>query len=345
MLETCRKIGQLLESVDFGRLWPGFHVFPFALYDDQDVCFSDRPPVPWDSRFLGNTAIDLNGEAVAIWSMKESPISDETVLASKLVHEMFHAFQKKSGETRWADEREGLRYIYDSENMCKKFMENFHLGGFSYSFSRDTWRILMAFRNARAAAFPNAVRYESQIETIEGIAQFVEYSVLRILDIGKYRMAVQRLSEVLNDPKKLFPIRNTCYNSGTMMCIVAEENGISFRHQIGRESRMLSEILGEGIPPHDHKVKIQTVVFEREAFLSERHAKVESFFRNARIVAEGKMELAGFDPMNGFLDGNRLFSPGFLLVKDASGSRFFSGESVALLDSSFNVVQIYQSPS
>lgn len=342
MMEACKNLKRRLDALDFGKLWPGFHVFPFALYDEKTVCFPDRPPIPWDPRFLGNTAIDYVGTPLAIWNVKESPLSDSDILTAKLVHEMFHAFQKEQGETRWADEKEGLRYAYDSENLCKKYMENFHLSGFNYSFSRETWKILLAFRNARAAGYPEAVRYESRVETIEGIAQFVELEVLRQLDMGKFRSAVKHISEFLNDPKKLFPIRNSCYSSGTMMCIIAQENGIPFRHEIGRENRPLFEILGQGIPAHDHKVRIQTVIAETQTFLSERHERVEKFLGTAEMVLTGDFELIGFDPMNSFIDGNRLFSPGFLMVKEGLESRFLPGESVAMIDGAFRIAAVFQ---
>ena len=344
MKEACTNLQKRLVSLDFRRLWPGFHLFPFALYDGKNVWFSDREPIPWDPRFSGNTAIVYDGQLLAIWNLKESPIFDQDILASKLVHEMFHAFQKERGETRWADEFAGLRYVYDPENLCKKYMENFHLSGFNYSFSRETWKILLAFRNARAAAFPEAVRYESRIETTEGLAQFVELEVLRQLDPGKFRVAVRRISDFLNDPKKMFPIREACYHSGTMMCIIADENGIPFRHEIGDERRTLPEILGEGIPAHDHKVRIQAVVTETETLLSDRHERVERFLNTARSVLRGDFELEGFDPMNAFLDGNRLFSPQFLLVRNASGSHYLRGESVALVDGSFRIREVFAKP-
>lgn len=342
MKETCKNLQARLNSLDYGRLWPGFHLFPFAIYDDKNVFFPDRPTLPWDPRFSGNTAIDFEGKPLAIWNGKESPVSDQDVLTAKLVHEMFHAFQKEQGETRWANEMEGLRYVYDAGNLCKKYMENFHLSGFNYSFSLETWRILLAFRNARAAAFPEAIRYESRIETIEGLAQFVELGVLRQLDLGKFRVGVRQISDFLNDPKKLFPIRGACYQSGTMMCIIAEENGIPFHHEIGRETRPLHEILGEGIPAHDHKVRIQSVVTETEAFLAERHERLERFLDSAETVWSGNLDLVGFDPMNGFLDGNRLFSPRFLMVKNASGSHYLEGESVAVMDESFRITEVFQ---
>ncbi len=59
------QIDSLLRNIEFNKLWKGFNRYKFALYDDEKVYFgSEETKV--DNRFIGNTAIDYDGEMIAI---------------------------------------------------------------------------------------------------------------------------------------------------------------------------------------------------------------------------------------------------------------------------------------
>ncbi len=336
------RIQSKLNTLDFSTLWPGFRPFPFALYDDQKVVFANRI-LPWDRRFLGNTAIDWEGSPLAIWRIDSVDGLDEEMLVSKLVHEMFHAFQKNSGETRWPDEfRQGLRYEYHSENLCRKYMEDFHLCGFLTSFSLDTWRILLSVRNGRAEQFPEAVAYEAGIETIEGMAEYIELMALKAFDDGKYQRALQRIIEILNDPGRLFPIRSVCYHSGAVMCLLADRHGLPFRHEIGKETRPLYRLLADGIPARIRPVKIQSVITETERFLAKRQQIIDDFLREAEPILEGNHPLIGIDPMNTFVLGGRIHFRDFIQYQDFDGPKAFMGEGVGDLDADFSLKRLYK---
>jgi len=102
MKRIHHEISLRLEKLDFNSIYPRFHPFRFAIYDDKKVCFGESE-IPWDSRFVGNTAIDYNGEIIAIWNMK-CAVRDMDILASMLVHEMLHAYQRESKDTSYPDD-------------------------------------------------------------------------------------------------------------------------------------------------------------------------------------------------------------------------------------------------
>lgn len=56
--------------------------------------------------FLANTAICYQGRLIAIWCLSEE--MDLDILASKIIHEMFHAYQMECGESRFPEEVEAL---------------------------------------------------------------------------------------------------------------------------------------------------------------------------------------------------------------------------------------------
>ena len=89
---TAEEVAHRISALDFAQLWPGFHPYRFALYDEDTVFFNGT----FFSRtadFVGNTAIVYQGEPIAIWNLEEVP--DINVLSAKIVHEMFHAFQQE----------------------------------------------------------------------------------------------------------------------------------------------------------------------------------------------------------------------------------------------------------
>ena len=120
--EIYFEVEKLIKKVDFNNLWPGFKPFKFALYNETE-CFFDGEYVDRTDEFLANTAINYNGEMIAIWNMIEeiNPI----ILCSKIIHEMFHGYQKINKESRFPDEIEAIiNYNYDEENLSYKLLEN-----------------------------------------------------------------------------------------------------------------------------------------------------------------------------------------------------------------------------
>src|SRR5699024_11914741 len=123
MREIYHQIQARLDRLDFTDLWPGFHLFPFALYDDQIVYLADYE-IPWDERFLANTAIAFEGSYMAIWNMDFEVNKDLDLLTANIVHEMFHCYQNEHGESRFANDLELLRYPLDIEIFQTKYAEN-----------------------------------------------------------------------------------------------------------------------------------------------------------------------------------------------------------------------------
>ena len=116
--EYYSEINSRIEKIDFDALWKDFKPLKFALYNDKK-CFFDGQYIEKTDDFFANTAIEFNGEVIAIWNVSEPTDSD--VLTSKIVHEMFHGFQTISGEKRYADEMDALfEYCYSNENLSVK---------------------------------------------------------------------------------------------------------------------------------------------------------------------------------------------------------------------------------
>ena len=72
MRELYDEVARHLDTIDFETIWAGFTPFEFALFDEHSVYFADKK-IPWDKRFLGNTAIHFDGKPLAIWGIRPVP--------------------------------------------------------------------------------------------------------------------------------------------------------------------------------------------------------------------------------------------------------------------------------
>ena len=222
--EYYSEINSRIEKIDFDALWKDFKPLKFALYNDEK-CFFDGQYIEKTDDFFANTAIEFNGEVIAIWNVSEPTDSD--VLTSKIVHEMFHGFQTISGEKRYADEMDALfEYCYSNENLSVKAEENRLLSELAEHFDYAKFTEFLGLRKMRAEQFEYEFRYETSIEQIEGTANFVELQTLKILDESKYLRKLQRMISSVADTERLFPVRIACYDIGALLLLVCKNNGI-----------------------------------------------------------------------------------------------------------------------
>lgn len=42
LLPLCRAVAEQLDRLDFSSLYPGYHRFPFALYNEEQICLEGR---------------------------------------------------------------------------------------------------------------------------------------------------------------------------------------------------------------------------------------------------------------------------------------------------------------
>lgn len=117
------EVASRIDAMDFSALFSGFTPFSFALYDES-ACVLDGEYIQKTDAFIGNTAILYNNAYIAIWNVT-SHDSDMDVLAAKIVHEMFHAFQHTQKEDIFPNELKALtRYEYKAGNLTMKMKEH-----------------------------------------------------------------------------------------------------------------------------------------------------------------------------------------------------------------------------
>ena len=337
----AEEVAHRLSALDFAQLWPGFHPYRFALYD-EDTVFLNGAFFPRTADFVGNTAIVYKGEHIAIWNLTEEP--DVDVLSAKIVHEMFHAFQQECGEKRFANEFEAiLKYQNSVELLALRCEENRILSSLCAAFEEVAFTRLLSLRKLRMQQYPYEYTYESCIEAIEGAAQFVELSALRALDAEKHAQALARLQARLASVDSLFPTRVACYDSGAAMLLACAAGGRTLPCSLGKETAVFYQALINSAPLPGHAVLVSDAVAEYfeadQAALQARFAR--AFQHPLSFPADAVVKC--FNVYGPRKLGPHILSEYFLMIQapDAAPT-VLNGDFVFRMDDLGRLTELYQ---
>lgn len=316
-LKTIYEQLQLrVNKMDFNDLWADFKKYDFALYNDNEVILNGES-LPKTEEFLANTSIFYEGRYIAIWNITDNTDIDMDILTSKIIHEMFHAFQNDMKEVRFANEFEAIyKYDYSPAYLQLKYNENLILADLISNFSYEKFEKFLAYRKLRKIEFPYPYNYENSIEAIEGSAQYVELQALKALSKDKYTELINQLKNRICDEKNLIPIRIISYDIGALILGVCFENNININLEIGNTKEIFYSELIEQIPYKKFDVDIELKVknFYNED-IDKLKSKIDGIMSNCVEVIKGDFELLGFNVYSArFLDGY-IYTTYFLMYK------------------------------
>lgn len=306
--ELYKVVKSYLEKVDFSLLWKGFKPLKFALYNDETVFF-DGKYVEKTSEFIANTAIEYKGEMIGIWNVMED--IDPIVLASKMIHEMFHGFQRMNNETRFPDELDALyNYQYSDENLSIKLEENKLLVKLLDNYNVDDFNKLLGLRSYRADKFKYQYKYESLIEQIEGSANNVELNALKQLSNDLYLEKLNSLKNSIVEKSNFLPIRVLCYDIGAMLLEVLKRNNLTFNEGFSKDSFSMDLI-------KDVKAVKADTEFSFQEEIKKYFDRAEEIINNAidknDVVVEGSYNILGVNVYNAIFYNGYIISIYFLM--------------------------------
>ncbi len=342
MQTLYNEIKEKIDTIDFTRLFDGFSQMPFALYDDTHVYFASRV-IDKTDQFYGNTSIQFEGNYIAIWYIDNQEIKNIDVLTSKIVHEMFHAYQMKQNDPRFPNEIMAVKYPYDAHNLTLKFKEHVLISGMIDHFSIDDFKTLCALKQYRKKHYPMAYRYESAIETIEGMAVYVELSALKQLNTPVYNQTLDRLKETLLDRAKLIPIRAINYTSGALLLLLAENNTIAFNHRVGEETMNISSLVCNQITTKDVSIPKKDPVIEHlvNTYKDTVNINIETKMKAYDNHLKGVFDIVGLDPMNTMFSDNMLYCKHMLAYKANDGVHYIKQASVSRVNDQMQLIEIF----
>lgn len=359
MLEAAYKmLEEQIARVDFSVLWKGFTPLKFAIYDDEHAFFDGRF-VEKTNEFTANTTINYRGEDIAIWYLEGDSVRvDPESLASKIIHEMFHAFQQKNGESREAKELEALvRYRYHVENLGARYKEATLLRSLleiendkDAAAQRECFLQLLALRAARKERFPYEYDYEARTEQIEGSATYVELRALEQLSPEKALKERMRLLAFIEDVSNCFPVRPLCYASGAFLlellhreqyraCIASDFDPEAFTDRPFADDMLQGITPSETLPEAD-----KTLVRQLEVFHSETEELIKKTLAKNDVLLEGDFFLISPNIYDARFRAPYITSRYFVAYKDENDEVQVIRDPMLLIetDGNLRVRRIYQ---
>ena len=289
-----------VDNVRCEELWQGFRPLKFALYDDTD-CFFDGRYIEKTDCFLGNTAIEYDGEFIAIWYVSGEP--DPDILSSKMIHEMFHGFQSSNNDPRFPQELSALyQYRYSNENLSVKWKENQLIADLAQEFNAEKLAQLLKCRKYRHEHFRYEFIYESKIEQIEGAANYVELQALKQISETAYLRKLEQMKQSITEPANLLPVRIVSYDAGALLLHVLKENHIPFDQ--GFSDITFSENLILSIDETDVCDIREDMGRHIDAYISRVREVIDRAVEKNDVVMEHRSRLLGVNVYNAaHLDG------------------------------------------
>lgn len=333
------QVEMRIKEIRFNTLWEGFERCDFALYNDAEVIINGQT-LPKTEVFLGNTAIWYEGRYIAIWKFVEE--MDVDTLTSKIIHEMFHAYQNKQAESRYVNEREAIwKYVYSPEYLQVKYDENKLLIALNETFDRDKMERLLMYRKIRQQQYPYEYHYESMIEVIEGSATFVELQALKVLNRAYYHKQLESMLDGLSKMEELIPIRIISYDIGALLLKVCIENEMPVALAIGQQTAGFFDALVNEVPYETYvsqPTEQMIQYYETSNRLLEN--KINTIKGESKAVIKGSFELLGFNVYSARYKDGYVYTQYFLMYKDEAPI-VLQGDCVFKLENN-RVTEIYR---
>ena len=354
LLRIYAETKALLDTLDLGTLYPGFHAYPFVLYTESEVCRGGEVR-PNGGGLIGNTAVFLHGEPTAIWDVELDPPADIERFAAGIVHEMFHCHQFACGEARFPSDLMMLAHPGTAESFVLRHRENTCLAQAFLTGDGEQLRRFAALRAQGYRADPAAAEQLQRVETIEGMAEYIELCALRRLSPEKYRQDAARYAEVLcAADERLFDTRRTAYHSGALFCLCLEMLGRPVKNDMADGRTLYAQnaedpadetpadaadpatdpvtdpVTDPSTDPVTDPVGDADIVRRHDALIREQRAQIERFVSAARYVP-GQARICGYDPMALFRVGDRLYSGHYLRLSEGGRETDIAGPAVLVM--------------
>lgn len=333
------QVSQRIDNVQFENVWPGFEPCKFALYNDTQCYYNDQHIDKTDV-FVANTAIEYNGEYIAIWEIESELICLDSLTAC-IIHEMWHAHQFTMGESRWANEMHALQhYQYDAQAISIKLHEATLMCEILAG-NKGAYEQLLLTRASRQKLFGYQYNYEAKVEQIEGSALYIELMVLKQLNTPKYNDRLNRALAQITDPCRYLPIRTACYTVGALllMCIKKCSN---FDYTTFTSTPFSVAILKD-ICPITTKIAANSDISQ---CIKQYHHTTQDIINRAvsdsNVVLQGDYTLVGINIWDARQLGNYVTSSYFVAYQDNNETKVLNGNFVVLMHDNGNISKIYQ---
>jgi len=309
--EKFYEVRDLIQRIDFSTLWKNFHPLKFALYDNKE-CFFNGEYIKKTDQFIGNTAILYQGEYIAIWNLQEEV--DAVILASKLVHEMFHGLQLMNNESRFPNEITAIYdYQYSDENLTIKLEENKIIRRLLKCFDYEKLKYLLGLRKYRSNKYPFEFLYEAKIEQIEGTANYIEMMALKQLSLVLFENKIKEMMDSIITPEILLPVRIISYDVGALLLYILKGKNLKIPDDF--VDMTFSETLIQGISEVVYTGELKMEKFIKDYYDEANKTIQEAIFLD-NVVEDGDYKILGVNVYNAVFHRGYIISRFFVMYGD-----------------------------
>lgn len=349
-----------LNTIDYNKLWKGFSKTKYAIYDDKNFYINDNFGIDLDliktdsfyvgnvdERFIGNTAIKINDEYLAIWNEDYiSKHTDNKKLSSLIIHEMFHCFQLINGEKRFPNEILGIDYPITIENISLRILERKYLLDACIEKNKERKLELLTLyynvRDKREGLIGAIIDYEKALESIEGTATYVEFKALAQLVENKDNLLLEEYVEGFTAlSKENLKIRQSTLNQGLLLSLIADEYISNWQSEFFNSKEFLSDYIKEKLKIKEIKVNYKDQdLLEINKYISNWEEERDQLFdefekRSKSNFLEENFRITGFDPMNIIKRDQEMIHKNFLRIKINEDEQIIKGPVKAIIGEHF----------
>lgn len=333
IIAFLREFNSLLENNTAEKYWKNLHCFPLALYDFERVYLSGYSKKltgyaekdglligKWNSDFIGNTIIDLNGIPVVIWNLEHN---EKYVALSRMMsyifREGFHLYQKQIGEKRYADEFLAIYYPFKLKNIAARISErrNIMKAFYAKENKKELLKTFVSVREYRRRLIKTFFEYEMAQESIEGTATYIEYKSYSDLACLPIEFLVGSLGKDLLDcSEDLRVFKKSCYFTGAIMCLILDQMIPDWQQNYETSEDHLYDFFKKTLklPDGDFVVIDHEDIETADELLKDRNREIDAVFnefyssKGQKIIMRGDLNLLKFDPMTITIKGNYFHS-------------------------------------
>jgi len=308
MKELYEAVKNELSRLDFEAIWPGFEPIPFALVGGDQV-YLDAREIPLGDGFWANTVVEYEGGLLATWCVDNPEDEDVQMLASNIVHEMFHGFQNTVCKKDGASEFALMSYPDDLTAYRIKAAEIRLLARAYTEGDPAALADFVSLRKSRALLLGDVIKDEYLIEEEEGTAEYAGLCALMQLNPEKFEKYVKEnhIGKLTNPGEELFSVRVMSYFTGAVLCLALKKMGVGFYHCLSASCSLFEVISDKDIIADDF-----------EKYYAIKKAKFDDFLSTNTTVIEKSAKITGFDPMNMWRMGDHIFCARFISLDGES---------------------------
>lgn len=352
-----KRIQKEISEDVLNKYWVGNQLVPFALYDNHKIYLANHssPPTdfhkvenihvgPWRKDFFANTVINFEGEEMGILSLDHfTPSSSYESIYSLIIHEMFHAYQTKTGfinkVTSKYNEFMFMEYPFTKENIALRVIERQELlkAVFSHDKKQKEKHIgkYIGAREKRAGLIGESIHYELGLESMEGTATYVEYQACLDKTSLPEQFILSKFGKNLAGyPDSFNSFRHSCYSAGLFICLILDQYNLDWQEEFMNSGKLLYELFLEkiSVPRQDIEIKDLTAAeYLADTEKTRRQDSIDNFLNSKgyKIVLNGTIRLASFNPMQVLPNKNQILHQTLLGVNNGSNAVFIKGQSLS----------------